>query len=213
MKRILLDTSVYGELVKESNVVNTIRDELRDISKEARIEGRKVLPHEEDVKSPVLISRIPRARFLSASESLVEDPSRVLHFHEQEQLFFCHLDGHNVHDCQPYVFSRSPAFQESCTSSFQKQESASFIHFYALYSDELKRFYILSFEADLYGFSDSFKYFGNGFSLRIATGDIGNLGYINTVIVLFYQNCELHSISFPLAFQMVQKFKEMITHD
>mgnify|MGYP001580852299 CR=1 FL=1 len=56
MKRIILDTSVYGELIKEADVVSTlarlvpadyvvygtriIRNELRDIAKEARIEGK-----------------------------------------------------------------------------------------------------------------------------------------------------------------------------
>jgi len=55
MKRIIFDTSVYGELIKEANIANAIielvpakyviygtkiiRNELRDIAKEARIEG------------------------------------------------------------------------------------------------------------------------------------------------------------------------------
>src|SRR3989338_1011213 len=56
MKRIILDTSVYGELINETEVADTlrklvpsayvikktkiIRDELRDISKEAQMEGK-----------------------------------------------------------------------------------------------------------------------------------------------------------------------------
>ncbi|MEK6887386.1 MAG: hypothetical protein AABX14_00400 [Candidatus Aenigmatarchaeota archaeon] len=56
MKRVILDTSVYGELIKETDVVDKlvsivpsnyvlygtkiIRDELRDLSKDARFEGR-----------------------------------------------------------------------------------------------------------------------------------------------------------------------------
>ena len=56
MKKVMLDTSVYGELIKEVNIANAIialvpekyviygtkiiRNELRDIAKEARIEGR-----------------------------------------------------------------------------------------------------------------------------------------------------------------------------
>lgn len=56
MKRVILDTSVYGELIKEMNVVDAlvsmvpsqyvlygtsiIRGELRDLSKEAKFEGK-----------------------------------------------------------------------------------------------------------------------------------------------------------------------------
>lgn len=56
MKRIIFDTSVYGELIKETNIANAIlrlvpekyviygtkiiRNELRDIAKEAKIEGK-----------------------------------------------------------------------------------------------------------------------------------------------------------------------------
>ena len=41
MKRIILDTSVYGELIKEADVVSTLaRLVPADIAKEARIEGR-----------------------------------------------------------------------------------------------------------------------------------------------------------------------------
>jgi rRNA-processing protein FCF1 len=56
MEKVMLDTSVYGELIKEVSIANAIialvpkkyviygtkiiRSELRDIAKEARIEGR-----------------------------------------------------------------------------------------------------------------------------------------------------------------------------
>lgn len=56
MKRVILDTSVYGEMIKETKIVDRlvrmvpsnyvlygtkiIRDELRDLSKEAKFEGK-----------------------------------------------------------------------------------------------------------------------------------------------------------------------------